>query len=215
MKKKWYALPALAGALLTVSSCYPGDVANVQQLDLVVTTHDETVVFTSFGTYAVLDSVVHLDFEDNNNDSLLTRDNDALILSRVAAGMEGLGYTEETDPDNNTPDVILLVGAFAVTARAYVSYSWWDWWGWYPGWGCCGPGYGWGYPSVPVVLYDAGTLVITMVDPTTIETDVNTLPVIWVAGIQGLLQGSDASISTRITDAIDQAFDQSPYLRTN
>ncbi len=129
MKKKWYALPALAGVLLTVSSCYPGSVTDVQQLDLVVTTHDEAVVFTGFGTYALLDSVVHIDFEDNNNDSLLTRDNDALILSRVAAGMEGYGYTEETDPDNNTPDVILQVGAFAVTNLAYVSYPWWGWWG--------------------------------------------------------------------------------------
>ena len=188
---------------------------DVQQLDLVVTTHDEAVVFTGFGTYALLDSVVHIDFEDNNNDSLLTRNNDALILSRVAAGIEGFGYTEETDPDNNPPDVILLVGVFGVTKRAYVSYPWWDWYGWYPGWGCCGPGYGWGYPSAPVAVYDTGTLVITMVDPNRMGADVNTLPVIWVAGIQGLLQGSEAGISARITDAIDQAFDQSPYLRTN
>ncbi len=61
MKKKWYAFPALAGALLAVSSCYPGEVTSVQQLDIVVTVHDETVDFTSYTTYALLDSVVHID----------------------------------------------------------------------------------------------------------------------------------------------------------
>ena len=59
MEKRWSILPALAGALLTVSSCYPGDVTNIQQLDVVVTAHDETVDFTSLSTYVLLDSVIH------------------------------------------------------------------------------------------------------------------------------------------------------------
>ena len=40
----------------------------------------------------------------------------------------------------------------------------------------------------------------------------DTAPVLWVAGINGLLEGSTSSIVTRITNSIDQAFDQSPYL---
>ena len=91
-------------------SCYPGDVTNIQQLDLVVTSHDDTVSFSSFRTYAVLDSVVHIDLEDNVNDSLLNRENDALILARVRAGMEGMGYVEELDPPT--------------TPRT--SFCWWD-----------------------------------------------------------------------------------------
>ena len=213
MKKRWYAIPALAGAMLTVSSCYPGGATNVQQLDLVVTAHDETVDFTSLSTYVLLDSVVHVDIEDNNNDDLLDRANDALILSRIRSNIEAMGYVEEADPANNTPDVMFLVGAWAVTnTNAYIGYPWWDWWGWYPGWGCCGPGYGWGYPSAPVVVqYDTGTLVITMVDPNGAAADV--IPVNWVAGMNGVLGSGGTTI--RITDGIDQAFDQSPYLRTN
>ena len=212
MKKRWYALPALAGGLLTVASCYPGGATNVQQLDLVVTTHDETVVFTSFSTYALLDSVLHIDLDNNNNDDLLNRANDALILSKIRSNIEALGYVAEADPVNNTPDVIFLVGAWAITTTdVYVSYPWWDWYGWYPGWGCCGPGYGWGYPAVPsVVRYDTGTLVISMVDPTRAAVDM--LPVIWLAGINGLLSGSESGITARIASTIDQAFDQSPYL---
>ena len=219
MQKRWYALPALAGALLTVSSCYPGGATNVQQLDIVVTTHDETVDFTSFTTYALLDSVVHIDLEDNNNDSLLTRDNDALILSQIRSNIEALGYVEEADPANNTPDVILLVGALAVTnTEAYVSYPWYGWYGYYPYYGCCGSGYGYYYPWAPtvaVVQYNTGTLVITMIDPTREGVDANTISVIWVGGINGLLEGSAASLTARVADAIDQTFDQSPYLRTN
>ena len=212
MKKRWYAFPALAGALLTLSSCYPGEVTSVQQLDIVVTVHDETVDFTSFSTYALLDSVVHIDREDNNNDSLLTRANDALVLSQIRTNIEALGYVEEMDPANNTPDVIFLVGAFAFTnTDIYVTYPWYGWYGWYPYWPCCGPGYGYGYPAVPIaVQYDTGTLAISMVDPTLATVDV--LPIIWLAGINGLLSGSQAGIAARITNAIDQAFDQSPYL---
>ncbi len=150
MEKRWSVLPALAGALLLLVSCYPGDVTSVTELDIVITAHDDTVTFRSFTTYALLDSVVHIDLEDNANDSLLSRKNDALILARVRAGIEGMGYVEEMDPANNTPDVLLLVGALAVTKDAYVSYGWWPWFGcgYSPVYPCCGPGYGWGYPRV-------------------------------------------------------------------
>ncbi len=216
MERKWSVLPAFAGVWLGIMSCYPGGVTSSEQLDLVITSHDDTVTFSRFSTYVVLDSVVHIDLEDNANDSLLSRDNDALILARVAANMEAMGYLEEMDPLNNTPDVVLLVGALAVTKSAYASYDWWPWYGWGypPGWGCCGPGYGWGYPWQPVqtVSYAVGTLVITMMDPSRPSLGFDTAPVLWVAGINGVLAGSTSSIGTRLATSIDQAFDQSPYL---
>ncbi len=216
MKKRWSVLPVLAGAWLLVS-CYPGEVTSIAELDIVVTAHDDTVTFTSFSTYALLDSVVHIDLEDNANDSLLSRDNDALILARVRAGIEGKGYVEEMDPANTTPDVILLVGALAVEKDAYFSYGWWPYYGWYPYYPCCyGPGYGWGYPSgVGSVTYATGTLVITMLDPARAGTGTDTAPILWVAGINGLLEGSTAGLTTRISNLIDQAFRQSPYLSAN
>ena len=68
MNKRWSILPAFAGILLGLASCYPGEVTSVQQLDVVVTAHNDTVTFTSFTTFALLDSVVHIDLEDNAND---------------------------------------------------------------------------------------------------------------------------------------------------
>jgi hypothetical protein len=38
-------------------------------------------------------------------------------------------------------------------------------------------------------------------------------PVLWVGVLNGLLEGSDASIITRMTTNIDQAFKQSEYLQ--
>ena len=218
MKKRWSALPAFAGAVLLLVSCYPGDVTNIQQLDVVVTTHDDSVSFSTFSTYVVLDSVVHIDLIDNDNDSLLTRENDELILSRVVAGIQGMGYVEEMDPDNNTPDVVLLVGALGVTKRAYISYPWYPYWGWGwgGGWGCCGPGYGWGYPGgVTTVTWDVGTLLITMLDPDAPSTGNDLAGVIWLAGINGILSSSASATTARITSLIDQAFTQSPYLSPN
>ena len=216
MEKRWSVLPALAGAWLLVS-CYPGEVTNVAELDIVVTTHDDTVTFTSFTTYALLDSVVHIDLEDATNDSLLNRDNDALILAEVRAGIEAMGYVEEMDPANTTPDVLLLVGALGVVKDAYFTYGWWGWYGWYPYYPCCyGPGYGLGYPAgVGSFTYAVGTLVITMLDPTRPGNNVNEAPILWVAGINGLLEGSTLELSTRITNLIGQAFGQSPYLSAN
>ena len=220
MKKKWSVLPALAGASLLLASCYPGEVTSLGELDVVITAHDDTVTFTSFTTFALLDSVVHIDTDSliATEDSLLSRDNDVLILATIKAGIVGMGYIEETDPMTTTPDVLFLVGAWAGLNTAYFSYGWWPYYGWYPYYGpCCyGPGYGWGYPSggVGSVSYTTGTLVITMLDPSRPGTEMNA-PVLWTAGINGLLEGSATGLTARITRAIDQAFAQSPYLSAN
>ena len=218
MEKRWSVLPALAGALLLFVSCYPGEVTSIAQIDVVVTTHDDTVTFTNFATYALLDSVVHIDFDTLNNqaDSLLDRSNDMLILAEVRAGIEAMGYIEEMNPGTTTPDVIVLIGAYAVENSAYISYPWWPWysWGYPPGYPCCGPGYGWGYPIGGTVTWAQGTLAISMLDPSRLGTEMEA-PVLWVAGINGLLEGSAAGLTVRITNLIDQAFDQSPYLSVN
>ena len=223
MKKKWSVLPALPGTLLLFVSCYPGEVTSVAQLDVVVTTHDDTVSFTSFATYALLDSVVHIDLDDNMADSLLDRSNDVLILSEVRAGIEAMGYVLEPNPDVTQPDVTLLVGAIATENDVFFAWGWWPWWGWGGGWGgCCyGPGWGWGWPptgGVGSVTYEVGTLMIAMVDPdrpSNPDGPIDLAPVMWLAALNGVLTGSSISQQSRITTLIRQAYSQSPYLKTN
>jgi hypothetical protein len=45
------------------------------------------------------------------------------------------------------------------------------------------------------------------------QASTNTLPVVWNGILNGLLEGSDASILARVTTNIDQMFKQSPYLK--
>ncbi len=223
MEKRWSVLPVLAGALLLFASCYPGELTSVDQLDVALTAHDDTVNFQSFTTYFLLDSVVHIDYEDNMADSLLDRSNDALILMEVRSGIEAMGYVLEPNPDVTQPDVTLLVGAIATENDVFFAWGWWPWWGWGGGWGgCCyGPGWGWGWPptgGVGSVTYEVGTLMIAMVDPgrpSNPDGPIDLAPVMWLAALNGVLTGSSISQQSRITTLIRQAYSQSPYLKTN
>lgn len=216
MKNAWFGLKVgMAGVLMGLGACHPGDVTSISQLDLVVTVRDSTTDFTSLSTYFLLDSVVHIG-EDTltANDSLLNRDNDAALLALVRSNIEAMGYTESAI----NPDAIFMVGALArVNTNVYYSYPWYPYWGYYPGWGCCGPGYGWGYPgyggSVTAVSYATGTGLILMADPNNVDPVEEEVPLFWMAGLNGLLEGS--AISSRYTALVNQAFAQSPYLRTN
>ena len=227
MKRVSYASRASRRALLCASvglslaflSCYPGEITSIQDLDIVATFHDPDADFAANRTYVIPDSVIHLgeilDIEDNIE---LDREHDELILSEVADNLEALGYVEELDPENNPPDVIVLVAAVASENWiAYVSYPWWGYWGWYPYWPCCGPGWGIGYPWAPVVgttSYEAGTVFVDMVDPDVVDVENEVLGTLWVGALNGILGSSSATTATRLSDGINQMFAQSPYLAT-
>ena len=59
--------------------------------------------------------------------------------------------------------------------------------------------------------YRTGTLLVTMIDVRAQRADTKTIPMLWAAGLDGLV--GDASTMARIHAGIDQAFEQSPYLR--
>ncbi len=71
---------ALGGLALVLAACYPGDVTNVAQTDLVVTVHDSTTNFGAIRTFAIPDSVVQL-FEDSAGSVDLTDEFDSLIIA--------------------------------------------------------------------------------------------------------------------------------------
>lgn len=211
---------AVLGAILLASACYPGDgVSNVQDMDVVLTIHDKAVDFSSFSTFAMPDSVVHVAGDDDSNTIDLPRDYDEMILDLVAENMAEAGYLREMDPENNGADLILLVGAVGVerTSYWYGGGCYWTCWGWYPGWGYpgypgYGPGWGWGYPPyIGSTKFDQGAIILTLVDPNGDTTGANKVPVIWGASGSGVLSG-EGSAGPRITNAINQMFSQSPYL---
>ena len=94
-------------------------------------------------------------------------------------------------------------------STTYFYSYWYDWWyGGYWGWG-----WGWYYPPYYTVSsYTTGSLIMVISDPNE-ETPINRSPAVWVGIGNGLLTG--AYDIDRATDAVDQAFAQSPYLQTN
>jgi hypothetical protein len=60
------------------------------------------------------------------------------------------------------------------------------------------------------VRIEQGAVVLTLVDPTLVDPNEERLPVVWAGAMRGLLSGGSGS--ARVTESINQAFDQSPYL---
>lgn len=215
----------LSAALLAAvaSSCHPGDITSVADADVVITAYDPAFSFASVRTYAMPDSVVAIDIDGSNN--IYDHALDAQILANVASNMAAAGFVREPDPETNGADLILLVGVnVSNNYMAYTYYPYDPWYGWYGGWNYWGgyPGYGGYYPWYPgyggypgytsVSNIKTGSIVLELVDPnvTGSATEGQSLAVRWAAVLNGLAEG-DAG-SARVSRAIDQAFDQSPYL---
>jgi len=194
-------LAAVVGVFLL--GCYPAGPEYVDDLDVVYSTYDEVYDFQSQGTYAMPDKIV-TDVKIKNGDTTFVYMKDVYakqLLASIESNMSKFGWTKvNIDKD---PDVLVTPAAMSTTTY-YYSY-WYDWWyGGYYG--------GWYYPPYySVSSYTTGSLIITMADPN-VETAINKTPTIWIAAANGLLGSDDIN---RALKGIDQAFAQSPYLKTN
>ena len=200
----------LLGLAVMTAACYPGDgVTNVEQVDVVITTHDEDVDFASYQTYAMPDTVVHITNGDDDSGIVnLPRAYDDLILDEVAQNMADAGYTRLTGAAAVDADLVLLVGAIGTSRTEwFVSGGWWGWWGYYPGY----PGWGWGWPPYyGSVTIEQGSIFMFMLAPSTSGAEHANL--VWSAAARGLL--GYAMPQSRIVSSINQMFTQSPYLGT-
>ena len=232
--KKWLLNLSLVLILplgiFLLDGCYPSDDLYINETDIVLTGYYDSVDFNAFKTYFLPDTVFPV--RDDTTDKSPVPNSD-LILSQIEKNMTAYGYTRVYFNDTaKEPDLMMAVAAISVTN---VSVGWWypyypGWgWGWYKKssdagrgtdywyggwWGYYPPGWGWG--GVPYYSsYTTGTLLMEMTNPNDyriINNDTLT-PMYWAGALQGVLSsGSDAS---RITKGIDQAYTQSPYLKTN
>jgi hypothetical protein len=143
---------------------------------------------------------------------------DSLILARIQAQFESMGYTF-VDTAVTQPDAVVLVSGITIdNYQAWAGYPWWPYWGWWGYWGTWGYGTGsqYYYPWTPVVVtsYKSGTIFISLVDPDVPPPQAGNATTIWAAALNGMLEGSNTEILTRINNNITQAFVQSPYLST-
>lgn len=202
MKGKFTIAVGLLGLLL--AGCYPQGPEFVEELDVVITSHKDEYNFTEKQTYAMPDRIVKVtgNVVAGDDPEFIPDVVASQILDRIATNMEAMGYEQvgiDEDPD------LLLMPASWQTTTVFWWYDYWWWWygGYYPGWG---------YPPMYASSYTTGTLVWSVIDPSVESADGNAISQ-WTAGINGLLVGTyDAA---RVNKAIDQAFKQSPYLKTN
>jgi len=197
--------------LLALVGCYPQENGYVDDYDLVATNYDKDFTFSQHKTFALPDSIILIDEQTTKDDVVFVEDKTAtLILNQIRTNLLQLGWTEE---DTTTADIILLPSVFKnTTVYYYYDYSYWGWYypGYYPGYGWGYPGYGYPYPAAS--SYQTGTLFMQMTYREGIEA--SSVPVVWTGVINGLLNvGSSSSVNSRITSTINQAFNQSPYLK--
>ena len=218
MKTHLSKIGMLAIIVFALTACYPGGAEYTSDADIVITDYDEEYNFNSIVTYFLADSINHIvDEGDTPNTSM-----DSYVLSELERNFDALGWTRIEDSTANEPDVAIVVAAIEVQNYNYYYMPWYSGWGWGWYWKSTDetqywgyPGYGWGYPYYGgsyVTSYTTGTVAWNLFDPKLVDDTNEEILIQWIGAINGLLGTSTSTTKTRVSDAINQAFKQSPYL---
>jgi hypothetical protein len=195
---------------IAAAGCYPNDdVTSVSDFASVTTLVDSQAPLRAARTFALPDTVIHTTLGDGTA-TTTSHAGDAQILDRIRAGFIDFGWREITDVRATRADVVILTAVLEREQTGVAYGSWWGDWGYWPGWPASYGGYGWGYPGAAVEFtYETGTLLITMLDLLHGDASTKRVPLLWAAGINGVLTSSSLDGAL---DGITQAFIQSPYL---
>jgi hypothetical protein len=206
MRKRIFSLAAILSGLF-LWGCYPDGPTYTEDLDLVITHHNPDYDFVAKGTYAMPDKVVEItgNLTEGDLPEYLPDANATVILNAIESNMESLGWTRVAIDASPAPDILMTPAAWETTTITYY-YDYWYWW-----WGGYYPYYPY-YPPVYSYSYTTGTLLMTMIDPNELNGSGNPIHQ-WTGAVNGIL--NDKFDGSRVTKLIDQAFDQSPYLKTN
>jgi len=191
--------------MIALAGCYPQGPDFIEDLDTVLTHFRDDYNFNAKATYARPDQIVKVtgNLDEGDTPEYVPGPVAGPILAQIDKNMAALGYTKVgVDQD---PDLLLPVASWEATT-IYYYYDYWGWW-----WGGYYPYWGWGYPAY-ASSYTTGTLFMGLVDPD-IESANGNIQFQWTGAASGILTSS-FNVG-RVNDAIDRAFAQSPYLKTN
>lgn len=176
---------------------------------MVFTDYDTDCDFTKLQTYYVADSILYI----NSGDKKEYWRADAATEVREAFISNMDEHFVRVD-DMADADIGLQLSYVASTYSFSSYYGNDPWWYGYPYYWT--PGYwggywgGWYYPYVITYSYTTGSIIGEMVNLST--PDEKKLPIVWNCYISGLVGGSGKINVTKAEAAINQAFEQSPYL---
>lgn len=200
--------------LLFLAGCYPKGPEYYSDTDLTVTDYDTEYDFGTQKNYWMADTVEYI---TNIEDSEIDQEDVDALLSQMASNFSNVGYTRV---DLDKPEEADFAITISVIASKYTGVGWvpgppgYPGWGWGPGWGGYYPPYWGGYYSYS---YTTGSVITNWWDPDTpapAAADENEQPVHWVATFNGLLSSSNSNNVGRVIASVDQAFKQSPYIKS-
>lgn len=208
MKKLIY----LALAAVLIASCRKDpDFSDLDNDYLVFTSYDKNTDFAAVSTFFIPDSILLIG--DKAAPVYWKGETADKIIDAYVENMNARGYSRVSDKTQAELGIQL---SYVEDTRFFVNYTEPYWWWGYPGYWV--PGY-WGawndwYYSYPVVYsYSVGSLLCEAVDLQTVRGNGKQLPVVWNAFMSGLLSGSDTFDLALTLRAIDQSFEQSPYIK--
>ncbi len=205
-------------------SCYPGGDTDIEDLDTATTVYKKTDFNSAPKSAIVVWKVVEIKGDDGNNlpyrgeidKEILNTTLDNLVDLYGVDNVYIVSPSEnptptpsnsqveiitQNDPDPNADMAILT----SILLRKNVEIGWTYppyWW-----WGCY---YCWYYPVPYYIDYEVGTVLVSMKDSDQVGDDTGPS---WTGIIRGLLSSSNTFNADRAVSGIDQAFDQSPYLK--
>jgi hypothetical protein len=196
MKTKLGYLFIGLGLVFTLSCTkYPPESDRLLEDLAVITQYDTKAVFTDYTTYYIYDTITKI---TDVKTSTISAADAAPSIQAIVKNMNARGFEQRTNVNDNVDMRIRVIYYENTTVYTY-SYSWYG--GYYPY-----------YPYYPVYYssYTAGLGEIQLADMTSENIVNNQVPILWTAGIRGLLTGSHTT--SEVTGRIDQAFIQTPQL---
>ena len=199
LRKALIFLMFLGFAVVVLQGCYPYDDQTVADSDVVATFYNASANFSALVTFAMPDTIYTFDSNGDvvpNDDISSTNANQ--ILNSTNNNLQEMGFTPVSSGNEPNADVVVF---------AFTTSSTWVSGGCYGGyWSYWYPYYGWCYPVA--YTYTTGSIILLMIDPNKTCDD----QAVWTAAMNGVISGT-SNYTSRINSDIDQAYNQSPYLR--
>ena len=192
----------LIGSMFLLQACFPFGPEDIEDFDIVGTFYDENVNFSTFKTYAMPDSVAHV---QDTGISTAKGQYDDLVLDQIAANMGAIGYTRVQNPDQ--ADMLFTVAHVSQGYDMSNSYNYGDYYGDQYDYGSGGY-----YYTGSDYQLSTGTVLMTLANHK--DGDTTKESAMWLGMLNGVTEQSFTNTSRRLIELINQAFVQSPYLGT-
>jgi hypothetical protein len=194
--------------IVLLTACFDKPSSGDLVKDMVVqTSYDSTVDFKIFSSYALPLDTIGL-VSNTTDATAIVNSYSRSVVNAVKKNFDALGYHRvelNANPDFGV-NIFVVNDLDVFQSVIYPNYYYG-----YPGYGY-GAYYGYGgyynYPYINTQVYNQAILVIEFADLKNIKN--GNAQVIWTANIGDLITSIDPD--TKVLEAIDQAFTQSPYL---